>query len=144
LNVSRHSVASTISEETKKNLKSETFPVDELDEEEFVWHEMPIKHNFARPVIIHRAILGSLERFIAILIEHIGGKWPFWINPRQAIVCPLSEKFSDYCGKVQLYLHQKGFDVELDKSNVTLNKKIRTAQLNQWSYILVAGEEEVK
>lgn len=103
-----------------------------------------MKHGFSRPVIIHRAILGSVERFVAILIEHLGGKWPFWINPRQAIVCPISEKFIDYCEGVQLYLHQQGFDVELDRSNLTLNKKIRNAQLDQWSYILVAGEEEMK
>lgn len=92
-----HTSANLISEEAKKNLKHENYPIDELDEEEFVWQEQPLKHGFARPVIIHRAILGSVERFVAILIEHLGGKWPFWINPRQAIVCPVSEKFIDYC-----------------------------------------------
>jgi threonyl-tRNA synthetase len=63
-------------------MRSEHFPKDELDEEEFVWHEHPVKAGNQRPVIIHRAILGSVERFSAILIEHLGGKWPFWISPR--------------------------------------------------------------
>ena len=81
---------------------------------------------------------------MAILIEHLAGKWPFWISPRQIIVCPISEKFIDYCESVYLYLHKEGFEVELDKSNVTLNKKVRNAQIAQWNYILVAGEEEVK
>lgn len=103
-----------------------------------------MKPGFARPVIIHRAILGSVERFVAILIEHLAGKWPFWISPRQAKVLPVSEKFIDYCQAVQLYLHQQGFEVELDRTNVTLPKKVRNAQLDQWNFILVAGEEEVK
>ncbi len=94
--------------------------------------------------MVHRAILGSTERFIAILTEHLGGKWPFWVSPRQVIICPLSEKFMDYCESVFKYLHMHGFEVGLDKSNVTLNKKVRNAQIDQWSYILVAGEEEVK
>lgn len=119
------------------------FPKDELDEEEFVWEEHYLKRGFKRPVIIHRAILGSLERFTAILIEHMAGKWPFWLSPRQAIVCPVSEKFMEYAERVYLYLHQHGYDVELDKTNVTLNKKIRNAQLAQFNYILVVGEEEM-
>jgi threonyl-tRNA synthetase len=89
--MSQKSGKSAHSEESKKshisnlshlNLKSEVYPKDELDEEEFVWQEQPLKHGYSRPVIIHRAILGSVERFSAILIEHLGGKWPFWISPR--------------------------------------------------------------
>jgi threonyl-tRNA synthetase len=95
-------------------------------------------------VIIHRAILGSVERFVAILIEHLAGKWPFFISPRQAIVVPISEKYTDYCHGVMLYLHNAGFEVDMDRSNAQLNKKIRNAQLDQWNYILVAGEEEAK
>ena len=103
-----------------------------------------MKAGFARPVIIHRAILGSVERFVAILIEHLAGKWPFFLSPRQAIVVPISEKHFDYCESVMLYLHKFGYEVELDRSNAQLNKKIRNAQLDQWNYILVAGEEEAK
>lgn len=80
---------------------------------------------------------------MAILIEHLGGKWPFFLSPRQAIICPVSEKFADYCESVYLYLHRQGYQVELDLSNLTLNKKIRNHQLEQWNFILVAGEEEV-
>ena len=82
------------------SLKSELFPKDELDDEDFLWQEHPLKPGYSRPVIIHRAVLGSLERFIAILIEHLGGKWPFWVSPRQAVVVPVSEKFLEYAEKV--------------------------------------------
>lgn len=135
------SISSAISH---AHLKNEVYPADGLDEEEFTWQEHPLKSGFARPVIIHRAILGSVERFVAILVEHLAGKWPFFISPRQAKVLPVSEKFLDYCHSVQLYLHQQGFEVELERSNVTLPKKVRNAQLDQWNFILVAGEEEVK
>ena len=63
-------------------MNSEVFGKDEFDEEEFKWEEHPVKNGAKRPVIIHRAILGSVERFMAILIEHLAGKWPFWISPR--------------------------------------------------------------
>lgn len=80
---SHTSHTSHTSEESKKaNMRSEHYPKDELDEEDFTWQEHPLKNGYSRPVIIHRAILGSLERFIAILIEHLGGKWPFWVSPR--------------------------------------------------------------
>jgi len=59
--------------------------------------------------MIHRAVLGSVERFMAILIEHLGGKWPFFLSPRQAIIFPISEKFMPYVKSVYLYLHQRGW-----------------------------------
>ena len=93
-------------------------------------------------MIIHRAILGSVERFTAILIEHLAGKWPFWLSPRQALICPVSEKFHSYANKVYLYLLEKGYDIDFDRSNVTLNKKVRNGQIAQFNYILVCGEEE--
>ena len=123
-------------------MKSQLFKGDENDDEDYEWKEQPLKPGFARPVIIHRAVLGSVERFMAILIEHLGGKWPFFLSQRQCIICPISEKFADYCESVYLYLHKQGYSVELDTSNLTLNKKIRNHQLEQWNFILVAGEEE--
>jgi threonyl-tRNA synthetase len=78
-------------------MKTQLFKADEVDDEDFEWKEQPLKAGFARPVIIHRAILGSVERFMAILIEHLGGKWPFFLSPRQCVICPISEKYSDYC-----------------------------------------------
>jgi len=129
--------------ETTK-LSSQMFKADEFDEQDFEWKEQHVKPGFARPVMIHRAILGSVERFMAILMEHLGGKWPFFLSPRQAIITPISIKSQEYCDSVYLYLHQKGYQVEVDHSNLTLNKKIRNHQLEQWNFILVAGEEEMK
>ncbi|XP_057300537.1 threonine--tRNA ligase 1, cytoplasmic-like isoform X2 [Hydractinia symbiolongicarpus] len=96
-----------------------------------------------RPVIIHRAILGSLERMIAILTENFGGKWPFWLSPRQAIVIPVSPKFDDYAQQVREEIYPDDFkiDVNLDAGE-TLNKKIRNAQLAHYNFILVVGDKE--
>ena len=105
------------------------FKGDEYDAEDFEWKEQPVKPGFERPVIVHRAILGSVERFMAILIEHTAGKFPFFISPRQIMIVPISEKFGDYCDSVYLYFHKLGYQVEVDHSNMTLNKKIRTHQL---------------
>lgn len=125
-------------------MASQEFPADENDTSPFTWNEMPLKPGFRRPVVVHRAILGSVERFFAILCEHLAGKWPFWLSPRQAIVCPISEKAMDYCEAVYLYLHKLGYEVELDRSQGNINKKVRNAQLAQWNYILVAGEQEME
>jgi len=96
-----------------------------------------------QPVIIHRAVLGSVERLMAILIEHTGGKWPFWLSPRQAIVVSVSEKFNEYAEKVQGQLHNAGYYIDSDLTDKTIPKKIREAQLGQYNYILVVGEEEL-
>jgi len=79
---------------------------------------------------------------MAILIEHLGGKWPFFLSPRQIMICPISDKFNSYCESVYLYLHKLGYQVEIDTSTSTLNKKIRTHQLEHWNFILVAGQQE--
>lgn len=122
--------------------ESQLFKKDEYDEEDFVWKEGKLRPGFARPVIIHRAVLGSVERFMAILIEHCAGKWPFWLSPRQIIICPLSEKFLDFAKQVYLRFHQEGFRVAVEESNLTLKKKIRNSQLDGWNYIFVVGEQE--
>lgn len=96
-----------------------------------------------RPVMIHRAILGSVERMFAILLEHYKGKWPFWLSPRQAIVCPVSDKSQAYGQQVMDQIHEAGYYVDIDKSDRTIQKKVREAQLAQYNYILVVGEEEV-
>lgn len=92
--------------------------------------------------MIHRAIFGSLERFIAILTEHLAGKWPLWISPRQVSVCSVSEASSGYCQQLFEQLRRLGFEVELDVGQTTLPKKIRNAQIMQFNYIIVAGQEE--
>ena len=118
------------------------FKKDEWDAEDYVWNEHDVKKGYARPVIVHRAILGSVERFMAILIEHLAGKWPYFVSPRQVLVCPLSEKFHGYCEKVYKRLLKEEVRVEINLSNETLNKKIRNGQLDQFNYIIVCGEQE--
>lgn len=88
---------------------TQLFKADDLDPDDFEWKEQLVKPGFSRPVIVHRAILGSVERFMAILIEHVAGKWPFFISPRQCIIVPVSEKFYDYCNSVYLYFHRLGY-----------------------------------
>jgi len=95
-----------------------------------------------RPVMIHRAILGSLERFIGIIIEHFAGAFPLWLAPVQASVLPLSEKFLDYGREVAAKLRTAGLRVEVDESNEKLGAKIRGAQLQKVPYMLVVGEKE--
>ncbi|NXM57834.1 SYTC2 ligase, partial [Illadopsis cleaveri] len=115
--------------------------------------QLPIRFNLTyvgkdgddkkRPVIIHRAILGSVERMIAILAENYGGKWPFWLSPRQVMVVPVGPASEQYAQQVCNQFFEAGFmsDVDLDQS-CTLNKKIRNAQLAQYNFILVVGEKE--
>lgn len=95
-----------------------------------------------RTVMIHRAILGSLERFIGIIIEHFAGAFPLWLAPVQAIVLPLSEKFIEYANDTARKLHQAGLRVEIDESNEKLGAKIRDAQLKKIPYMLIVGEKE--
>ncbi|CAH2034270.1 unnamed protein product [Thlaspi arvense] len=95
-----------------------------------------------RPVMIHRAVLGSIERMFAILLEHYKGILPFWLSPRQAIVCTLSEGFSKYAEKVRDQIEEAGYNVEVDLSDRKIGKKVREAQAAPFNYILVVGERE--
>jgi threonyl-tRNA synthetase len=95
-----------------------------------------------RPVMIHRAILGSLERFIGIIIEHFAGAFPFWLAPVQASVLPLSEKFVDYADATAARLRAAGLRVDVDRSNEKLGAKIRMAQLQKVPHMLIVGEKE--
>jgi len=113
--------------------------------------QLPIRFNLeyqdenlkvVRPVIIHRAIFGSVERFLAIVIEHTGGKWPFWISPRQVIIVPVADAFNTYAEEVRQKIHDAGFFADCDLSDKTLQKKIREVQLAQYNYILVVGDKE--
>lgn len=96
-----------------------------------------------QPVMIHRAILGSLERFIGIIIEHFAGAFPLWLAPVQASVLPLSEKFLDYGRETAAKIRAAGLRVETYDSNEKLGAKIRDAQLKKIPYMLVVGEKEV-
>ena len=124
-------------------LGKEVYKADEWDDEVFNWEEKSLKPGYARPCIVHRAILGSVERCSAILIEHYAGKFPFWLSPRQVCICTINNKVEEYAEKRYLMLKYKGYQVYFDKSAATLQKKIRNAQLAQYNYIGVIGQEEV-
>jgi threonyl-tRNA synthetase len=97
-----------------------------------------------RPVMVHRTILGSMERFMGILIEHFAGKFPAWIAPVQVTVLPISEKFNSYAQELKEQMEDKGFRVELDDRAEKIGFKIREAQLMKIPYMLVVGEKEVE
>jgi len=96
-----------------------------------------------RPVMIHRALAGSLERFFGVLIEHFGGAFPAWIAPVQAVVCPISEHQLDYAYEVRDVLRKRGFRVDADSSNEKLGFKIRRWKTQKIPYILVVGKSEL-
>ncbi len=96
-----------------------------------------------RPVMIHRAPFGSLERFIAVLTEHCAGKFPLWLAPVQVKILPISDKFMDYALAVQRELHRQDVRTELDDRNEKVGKKIRDAELAKVAYMLIIGEKEV-
>ena len=96
-----------------------------------------------RPVMIHRAPFGSMERFVAVLLEHTAGNLPIWIAPEQAVILPISEKFNDYADKVRLILAEKGIRATVDNRNEKIGKKIRDNELKRIPYMLVVGEKEV-
>jgi threonyl-tRNA synthetase len=84
-----------------------------------------------------------VERMFAVLSEHWGGKWPFWLSPRQCIIVPVDLKYSDYAGELQQIIHDAGYYVDVDETPRTLNKKVREAQLAQYNFILVVGQQEI-
>jgi len=96
-----------------------------------------------RPVMIHRVIYGSMERFFAVLIEHYAGKFPLWLSPNQVIVLPVADRFKEYADKVADQLEDEGIRCDVDERTESIPKKVRDAQLQQYNYILVVGEKEV-
>ncbi len=95
-----------------------------------------------RPYMVHRALLGSLERFFGVLIEHYGGAFPLWLAPVQAVVIPVAPAFNDYAAKVAAQLKSDGFRVDVDLSQERMNAKIRQGQTQKIPYMLVVGEKE--
>jgi threonyl-tRNA synthetase len=94
--------------------------------------------------MIHRALLGSLERFMGVLIEHYAGAFPLWLAPVQAIVLPISDAHNDYAYKVQEQLEKEGLRVKVDARNEKTGFKIREAQLQKVPYMLIVGDKEVE
>ena len=97
-----------------------------------------------RPVIIHRAILGSFERFIGIMLEHTNGALPFWLSPTQVKILTINDKVENYAKQVESYLKEKNMRVELDSRNESIGKKIREGEMQKIPYLLVLGEKEEK
>jgi threonyl-tRNA synthetase len=97
-----------------------------------------------RPVMIHRAIFGSMERFIAVLIENTAGKFPLWLAPEKAVVLPISEKFNDYAVKVLDFLNNSDICTLIDDRSEKIGKKIRDNELKRIPYLLIIGEKEVE
>ena len=97
-----------------------------------------------RPVMIHRAPFGSMERFIAVLLEHCSGKFPIWLTPKQAIILPISEKHHEYAEKISNLLNNSDIRALIDKRAEKTSRKIRDAELSKIPYMLIIGEEERK
>ena len=95
-----------------------------------------------RPVMIHRAPFGSMERFVAVLLEHTAGKFPLWLTPEQVVVMPISEKFNNYAKKVVDYLNNCDIRALIDDRNEKIGKKIRDNELKRIPYLLIVGEKE--
>lgn len=97
-----------------------------------------------RPVMIHRAPFGSMERFVAVLIEHTAGKFPLWLTPDQVVILPISEKFNDYAYEVARELNDKDVRVQVDDRNEKIGRKIRDNELKRIPYMLIVGEKEAE
>ncbi len=97
-----------------------------------------------RPVMIHRAPFGSMERFVAVLIEHTAGKFPLWLTPDQVVILPISEKYNDYAKKVLNFLNNSDIRTLVDERNEKVGKKIRDNELKKIPYLLIVGEKEEK
>ena len=95
-----------------------------------------------RPIMIHRAPFGSMERFVAVLLEHTAGKFPLWLAPDQVVVLPISEKYNDYANEVSEYLNRYDVRAQVDDRNEKIGRKIRDNELKRIPYLLIVGEKE--
>lgn len=140
-----------VKDSTGKSHQTATIQLDFQLPQRFGLRYVDENDSMKTPVIIHRAILGSIERMMAILIEHTEGKWPFWLSPRQAIVIPVATPFIEYAETVAKNLslgnnssNAQQYYVDVDKSlRDRLNKMIRRAQLERYNFILVVGQKEM-
>jgi threonyl-tRNA synthetase len=121
-----------------------TFQLDYLAAERFNLTYVGEDNSEHRPVVLHRAIYGSFERFIAILVEHFAGAFPVWLAPVQAMLVTVADRHLEHARKVLSVLRAKGFRAELDDRGGTLNAKIREAQLQKIPFTLVVGDKEVE
>ncbi len=132
-----------ITDALKRKWQCGTIQVDFNLPERFDLAYIDANNEHTRPVMLHRAILGSFERFIGILIEHTAGELPFFIAPTQAIIVPISDAHHDYAQKLFERLLDEGIDAEISAKNESLNKRIRNAEKMRVPMILVVGDEEI-
>ncbi len=121
-----------------------TIQIDFMLPERFQLEYIDADGQKRRPVLIHRAPLGSLERWVGFLIEHYGGAFPVWLAPIQAVVLPITEKHNNYTQKLVDQLKEEGVRVKLDNSNQTLSYRIRHWEMQKVPYLLVVGDREAK
>lgn len=119
-----------------------TIQLDMALPEKFQLEYMDSDGQLKRPVMIHRALFGSIERFMGILIEHFAGKFPLWINPRQVCVITVADRHKDYAHQIGAEIKKAGFLCDIDDTSESVNKKIRNAQLMQYNYMLTVGDQE--
>ena len=125
-----------------RNWQCATIQLDYMQPENFDLKYTGADNAEHRPVVVHRAIFGSFERFIALLIEHYAGAFPVWLAPVQAMLIPIADRHAEYCSQVKQRLNSAGLRVEIDKSVERMNAKIRNAQLQKIPYMLVVGDRE--
>ncbi len=121
-----------------------TFQLDFNLPQRFDLHYAAEDGSLQRPVMIHRAILGSLERFMGILIEHHAGAFPVWLAPVQAKLIPIADRHNDYCNEVAAKLRAAGLRAEVDERSERMQAKIRDAQLHKVPYMLIAGDRDIE
>ena len=120
-----------------------TFQLDFNMPERFDLHYAAEDGTLQRPVMVHRAVLGSIERFMGILIEHTGGAFPTWLAPVQATLIPIADRHVDYCNSVAARMRAAGLRVEVDARNERMQAKIRDAQMQKVPYMLIAGDRDI-
>lgn len=133
-----------ISDALKRDFQCATIQLDfQLPERFELRYQGTSDTEMPRPVMIHRAMLGSVERFIGILTEHCAGNWPFWLSPRQVLIIPVAAPYKEYASEVQKMLWDAGLYAEADLTDNTLKKKVLNAEVARWNFILVVGEDEM-
>ena len=120
-----------------------TIQVDYNLPERFDLHYIDHTSQNQRPVMIHRAPFGSLERFIAILLEHTGGNFPLWLHPVPVRILPIADKFIPYAIEVQQFLEETGLSIEIDRRNEKVSRKVRDAEVGKVTYMCIVGQREL-
>jgi threonyl-tRNA synthetase len=121
-----------------------TIQLDMVLPERFDLEYIDKEGNRPRPIMIHRALFGSIERFLGILIEHFAGKFPLWLSPRQIRLIPVADRHIEYARSILHKLQRANFHCEIDESHESVSKKVRLAQLEQVNYMLTVGDQEVE